>query len=500
MLMNRLFTCPLILLLCIGCAVLPIISLSDLSYLYNEKRIFQIGILVVGAVIMVSMPHKMWYSSSEKSKYYVKYYVWGAVLIFLVSIISTLSTPFPFYALVEISLFLLLLNLVGYIAVISKNETYIPLIIFGTACLFALLYFIKFGIQYYFHVNGYVSFWLWPGGVSSSQLVGFNNIRFFNQVQVFTLPLIIGCSLFFKNKKLLSVFILFLSLIWWMLLIQSAGRGAIMSVLTTGLLVLVLYREKAHQWIWYFLGSLALGYTAKVLLFDVIPDPDYTKSIVRGGSSRLNLWPKVFLASLEKPVLGYGPMSFASLHSDFHRGHPHNSILQLLYEFGYPVTITIIGGVLYGVKKWIDQTKNLFLKLEESINSDGIIRISLTAALLGGLLYSLFSGVIVMPLSQLWLAMVAGTMVGLYIRESGKYALSLNKWKVYTVKMVALLAAGILLSVAVKDVPNFQENKKKYMKEASRATVYPRFWQQGKIGLDESAKFELFQTKSKQEK
>jgi O-antigen ligase len=204
--------------------------------------------------------------------------------------------------------------------------------------------------------------------------------------------------------------------------------------------------------------------------------------------------------SLKRPILGHGPMSFADINTGYFRGHPHNSVLQLLYEFGYPVTITILGGVFYGIKKWVDQTKKLFQAGENYIKCNAVTRISLTVALLGGLVYSLFSGVIVMPLSQLWLAMVAGTMFGLYISESGTgYFPTFDKWKIYTVKFVVLLAAGMLLSVAIKDVPHFQENKKKYMKETSSATLRPRFWQQGKVGFYEVTKNELAQPKNDQE-
>lgn len=471
-----------LILLCIGCVILPIISIDGTRSLYNEKRIFEIGILLILTILVIFTNEKEIILSRAN---YSKYFLVSTVFIFTLSVTSAFSSSIPFYALTELCLLLLLIALVGYIGLVTNHHTFIVWIIFGTACIYVLLYSIKFGIQYYFHVNEYVSFWLWPGGVASNQLVGYSNIRFFNQVQAFTLPLIIGSALILlKKRKKIGILLLSLPVIWWMLLVQSAGRGIILSMFTAALIVLMLFKSKTHEWIWYFLGTLAIGYVAKVVLFEVIPDPEQVKSIVRGGSGRLELWPKLFLDTLNRPLLGHGPMSFADINTGYFRGHPHNSVLQLLYEFGYPVTIAIVCGIFYGIKRWTYQTRKVLQK-QNYITNYTIVRISLTVAFLCGLIYSLFSGVIVMPLSQLWLAMVTGTMVGLYVREKGIDNFTyINKWKTYLFKSVVVLAAGVLLSVGILDVPNFRENRKKYLKVSPRATSYPRFWQQGKIGLD----------------
>jgi hypothetical protein len=244
-----------------------------------------------------------------------------------------------------------------------------------------------------------------------------------------------------------------------------------------------LFREHSHRWLWYFIGALAAGYLIKLILFDFIPDPEHTKSILRGGSSRLTLWPKVFLESLNKPIIGHGPMAFASRQTDFFRGHPHNSILQLFYEFGYPVTLLILTGLFYGLRGWVKQTKSKLKETNKNTNEEKIIRISFSVALLGGLIYSLFSGVVVMPFSQLWLVIIIGSMVGLYAKDFGEVTpISFHKFGIYGFKFILLSAIIILTSVLIKDIPNLKEDEKQYIKKTAGNSFHPRFWQQGKIG------------------
>lgn len=64
---------------------------------------------------------------------------------------------------------------------------------------------------------------------------------------------------------------------------------------------------------------------------------------------------------------------------------------------------------------WDEAAKDLFggaisLQRESTdfSNNESVIRIGILTSLLAGLGYSLFSGVIVMPLSQLWMVLIGG--------------------------------------------------------------------------------------------
>lgn len=472
-------------LLCLGLVILPIFPIPDLAFQYNGKRIFQIGLLLAGVIVFVFSSRQQLQSFCSRLN---GYFFLGTAIVLVLSLISSVTAFFPFYAFVELSLLILLLLFVVSIGELVEKNELIIYTAFITASVFVAIYFIKFGLSYiHFLINEY-SFWLWPGKALEGELVGFSNIRFFNQVQSFTLPLLIGSTFFtFERNKLLGCLLVLLSIVWWMLLIQSAGRGIILSVLTAALFALIFFQDNTHKWMWYFLICLVLGFTAKFILFDVIPDiGDQTKSVLRGGGSgRLTLWPNVLMGSLERPLLGHGPMSFANVNTEFYRGHPHNSILQLFYEFGYPATLIILTGTYYGIKNWIYQSKKVFENLKgKALEKQTVIRVSLTVALFGGVLYSQFSGVIVMPLSQLWFAVVIGLMIGIYAKETKKRKrYHFNNYTFFATKLVVLLASAMLIVLLVKDVPTLSQNERKYVEETDRATIRPRLWQQGKIGL-----------------
>ena len=477
--------------LCLLLTLLPVIYLDNLRFIYNEKRIIVSISLIISGILVL-------FISREKLKRIVSflpdYFWWGALLFLLISGISAFKSSLTFYSIVEISLFLLLVWTALITAYVTQNHNFGKYAVIVSACFVALFYTIKFGLGYTFYLMEFKDFPLWPASGLKTGTIGFANIRFFNQVQVFTLPLLLGGGLLaIKKGKNVGFFLITLSAIWWMLLIQSAGRGIMLSVLTAALVILYLFKENTHRWMWYFLGTLLIGYVTKVLLFDIVPvDSGFSKSIVRGGSPRFTLYPRTFLASLNHPIIGHGPMSFADMNVEFTPSHPHNSILQLLYELGYPATIMIIGVIFYGLKKWSKQTKEQFETVKEDLFEEGIIRISLTAALFGALLYSLLSGVIVMPLSQLWLALVFGTALGLYVKnDSTELSLeSIKTYKVIGFKLLLLFASITLASVLIKDIPHLRENEERFVEKTDSQTFRPRFWQQGKIGVDQMSDIE----------
>ncbi|MEL7834560.1 O-antigen ligase family protein [Fodinibius sp. Rm-B-1B1-1] len=426
-------------------------------------------------------------------------YFWIIFLcILLLAFISTLFSSSPFYGAVEISLLLMVIWVALITAHVTQNYYYGKYMVVSAACIVVFLYVLKFSIGYTFFMSGYESFPLWPASGIKGGITGFVNIRFFNQVQAFTLPLLIGGGLVMMPKKRTAgIFCFLLTVIWWMLLIQSAGRGIMLSSLSAALVSLFFLKKHIHRWIWYFLGTLLLGYLLKVILFDIIPiDTSSAKSMVRGGSPRLTLWPQTFFSSLEQPIFGHGPMSFAQIHTGFTPSHPHNSILQLLYELGYPATIGVLIVAGMGFKTWILQTKKNLKVKSDILDDTAIIKVSLTTSVLAGLCYSLVSGVIVMPLSQLWLALVFGTVLGLYNKGKSEQDIyiSINTFYVYASKLFIIIAAIVLASVLIRDIPTLRENEKRFVKETDRHVFRPRFWQQGKIGFEKLDTIELKQT------
>jgi O-antigen ligase len=109
------------------------------------------------------------------------------------------------------------------------------------------------------------------------------------------------------------------------------------------------------------------------------------------------------------PWLGVGPQHFAHEgHKLYIGAHPHDWLLQIAVEWGVPALLCLLGAVALGVRGLVRSGKR--------IAGDDLPRQQILVALLAActaiFVDGLFSGVLVMPQSQLAIALVIGCAVG----------------------------------------------------------------------------------------
>ena len=109
---------------------------------------------------------------------------------------------------------------------------------------------------------------------------------------------------------------------------------------------------------------------------------------------------------VEHPVTGVGPGQFGLHYSETNAAHPHNTPLQLLAEYGL---IAGMAGVALGIAVVVFALRQLRSKTRGEPDPTTA---SLVAALVMGLVDSLFSGNLVMPHSQVLFCVIAGWIVG----------------------------------------------------------------------------------------
>ena len=504
-------------------AVLPSLHIFPALEVYDEKRLFQVvllifvGLFFVGRRLIASLQDD---ESDNNARPYVMNSVatWGIAFFMLLGIVSIWLNGEWYYGLQELSLYILLFAFMLFTAHIyvytsdsitasdgiAYNRPFekgmgLLLLLFGG--LYALKFFVGYGMHWF------IDYPLWPGARYQNTYFGFANMRFFNQVQVWTLPLFViwAVSLkkppgFLKPRRFkIKYCFFFLAAFWWCLIIRSAGRGATLSLLVAAVIVLIIYKQKSHSYIKHYIGAFISGFILKVLLFDLNSGGASAKSLVRGGTGRLETWSSMIQASFSKPILGYGPMSTAEWNGIISLAHPHNSVVQLLYEYGWPTMLIAVGLISWGLYRWFNQMSGRSMERshgseQKAINGKpsgrsmlrpNIVKIGVSTSLLAGLGYSLFSGVMVMPLSQLWLVLIGGWALGIYIMNKSNK----SKSDVPSFKNVAsltfkgfVLAATLFLSYSlISDVPQLKENQQQYRQEHG-GKYHPRFWQQGKIG------------------
>ncbi|MDX1803849.1 MAG: hypothetical protein R3292_07180, partial [Alcanivorax sp.] len=176
------------------------------------------------------------------------------------------------------------------------------------------------------------------------------------------------------------------------------------------------------------------------------------------------------------PLLGQGPMSFAA-NTLFPVAHPHNSLIQIAYEWGVPALLLVLVIVFICLKKSV----SVFKGDEGKRNSKRAVVLS--ASLLVAAIHSLLSGIIVLPYPQLWLAIIVGLLW--YELSSGAGSplkhVHINWERSFFAGALALSCAGLAV-LAITDFHGLQVIERRSVAGSDA----PRFWFQGAITPEEN--------------
>ena len=312
-------------------------------------------------------------------------------------------------------------------------------------------------------------------------VVGFSNKRFYGQFQTFTLPLLAFPLLLTTAKRSAKAWVFVLLACWWMIAICGGTRGTWLGV-SCAAAVMFFCGPLARRWVGWQLCAAASGLLLFWCFFSLLPD--YLGiEIVNFAGDRLNtslsardiIWHQAWEMIKERPLLGYGPMHFADIHNPV-AAHPHQAILQWACEWG--VASTLLVGFL--AARGLLATLKLIRSKAISIEPVNLLRICLFASLLGAITQSMVDGVIVMPYSQVWLAIVVGWLMGIHEwtvtpRPSGP----ILRWG-WMATMA--LAVGFLMYVVARDLPHLNEREQQYAHDFG-GNLQPRFWEQGVIAV-----------------
>ena len=403
--------------------MLPFINTSVMAG-FNFKRLVELIIISV-AITYVTINNNYKIGGS-----YIGLNV--LAIIFLAMILLYLS-PSPRYALMEIALIFGLWCSVLVVASLTAAENSKTIKILSIVLLFAAG----------FHIVGVLAAY-------SASLIediplmwyhlfyGYSSVRFFNQFQIWTFPLVLLVYISIpKEYKFQRGLVVGLISFWWMLLFLATSRGAILAVFLAMIMTLVIYRGLSKKIVWQQIVFAIAGYICYLVLFKWLPIllssgeqlPAQLSELARTGSViRFQLWQDTLSMISDNPWFGVGPMHFAwypnSILPDprnnymqwgIGAAHPHSSVLQWAAEWGLPSLILMLNIVFYGLFRWLQRFNVTSLANRSELEQ--LIPIALFCSFIAGLGYSLVSGVIVMPQSQLMLVLIAGLMLGRYHGE-----------------------------------------------------------------------------------
>ena len=438
---------------------------------YNEKRLTQIALLIFLATCAATLFRNNIHTVIDRLPGTVKK---PLLLLFLIGILSSINADNPFLSMIEAGHFSLL-----FIACLAITAAYIAapnecqrIILFSIITL-ALIQTTSVLTAY---AAAITSSYNWH---PHDLFLGFSNIRFFNQLQSWTLPLVVlPLILYTQKNKGYFTGILLISGCWWLLLLISGSRGTMLAMAIAMIASLAAYQKHAVSWVGLQVIAAAIGIALYTLLFYIIPfmlaveinDTSITQ--LSSVNARFFLWERSWFFIQQNPFLGIGPMHYACDPQNLIAAHPHNSILQIAAEWGVPAALITLFIFLYGLYFWIKRDNQFSSeKTTKSLN----IQIALFASLIAGTTHSLFSGVLVMPVSQIMMILTIGWMIGIHLSSSPhrkKSNITSALFPIIVLISISFLVIGINQNPPSKEVMEVQNQ--------TTSKFIPRFWLLGK--------------------
>ncbi len=179
------------------------------------------------------------------------------------------------------------------------------------------------------------------------------------------------------------------------------------------------------------------------------------------------------------PWLGVGPMHYAWPPNNFASGaHPHSAFFQWLTEWGVLSTTIMSSLAVWGGWSWMKQERDATAREEELLSEVGV---ALVAAALAGASHAMVSGLIVMPVSQVLLAVVGGWAWGRHSLTDERADVKPLRWPHCAILCTAVLGSMLVVGAAVQDLFTVDGRREAFLEAVDRNRLSPRYWTQGYI-------------------
>lgn len=459
-----------------------IVTPNSYFFTFDKKRIFEVGIVFLNLIILSNRDFR----GRLASHFYIFSLSTRLALftMLILGILSSIYAPLSRCGFLELSLYVGLFVISMTIFCLSvKYENLFDNVLIVLLIASCVMYQTSFFSLYLAASIQKVPVH-WPLLFTS-----FENVRFFNQYQIWLFFLISYPLLNFKElDSRLRVSLKTIAIAWAILLIYSGSRGACIALISALIISWFCYKKKSYSFIklnLYFLFAGALG---AWLLFDILPlffGAEFTTGW-RTFEQLTTDSPRLYLINLclshikAHPLLGIGPMHLAYYPNPISSylpypifSHPHNSILQWATEMGVPSAIIILLLIGKGLVLWIKRFRS-----HVSDQQSSYLGVVLLSTVCSAIIYSLVDGVIVMPVSQVLMAVIMGWMFGIYFRT--------NKIFIEEKENIAVLlfAGAVLIMLTYTIVPGLLPRMAGVAGFSTREHSVPndpRFWVQGQI-------------------
>jgi putative inorganic carbon (HCO3(-)) transporter len=249
---------------------------------------------------------------------------------------------------------------------------------------------------------------------------GFSNARFFNHVQTALLPLVVLLYLQAPKAGAWRWAAFSLAAFWWAFLFLTQARASVLALSAGCVFAFALRRAAARSFLKAMLFTALAGVLVYMVVFMLLPMlfgmPPYSaatdvlqRTAADPTSRRVLLWELSFQLISTHPWLGVGPHHFAHEGAKLSWGaHPHNFVLQIGAEWGLPALLCLLSAIGIGMRALVRSGKRIAPADSSSQQTLAVMLAAGAAILVDGL----FSGVIVMPQSQMAIVLYLGCAAG----------------------------------------------------------------------------------------
>ncbi|MGL6258303.1 O-antigen ligase family protein [Vibrio sp. WXL210] len=354
----------------------PFIAREETLLLYDSKRFFAMAVIGLSLAAIALMPSvrqsivASWQSLSLTTQ--------SLVGVFLAS--SLIATLFALYPLGAVTHWLYLIGLTALLFTLQPIAYRERKRVWLYFCWISVLLFLSVAL----------GFWMRLGqglNVSQSTILSFVNPRFLNQVQIWLVIPIAYLVILQTRQGTSTLLTRSLLILHCAIIAATNARGPVLALL--GASLLLIYADKPNRQLWWQLvwQSALTGFIVSKIFLYPLPSFllghtfEFAAEEIK-ESARLKMWQETLSMS---NFWGLGGEAFVCDSNKF--GRPHNSVLNVLVHWG----------VLAAISYVLLSCKALLVTLRATSTR---IRVA-GATLLAGLAYSLVSGVLDSPLSQL---------------------------------------------------------------------------------------------------
>ena len=386
----------------------PVWSPSIAPRMYDNSRLLELVMLTIIATtvllpkIAFATVHE-WLSLGRTTQWLIAIFLAGGVL-------SAAASGAPQVGALQMGLMMQLVLLFLLTGVAARGAGKDGEIVFAVAIaagagLLALKFWVTF-VQMY--VAGNTFSWVSP-------FLDFANVRFFGQYQAYALLLITLPIKFLGLTRSWRGIVYLIAANFWALQWMLGSRAVWVGFAIAVILIAVFMRKGRMRWLAEH-SAMALAGGVFYIVFSTFllstpnatPIPVVNSILERGeesSSERITLAKAAIGLIAEHPLAGVGPGQFGLHYSATNAAHPHNTPLQLLAEYGL---IAGMAGVVLGIVLVVFAVRQLRDRTSQGPDE---VTATLAAALIMGLVDSIFSGNLVMPHSQVLLCVIAGWLI-----------------------------------------------------------------------------------------